>query len=370
MKIKIHAIAFNHTPGAINTSALTIRKNYSTPISVPEWTPQTDGQNARAAYSIQDTAGQTITIYAQLSCDVPGTTVRIKAIGGDELGQVAEQVVTINNNYIAFSLSGTNLASAGVNILYTGWQWSYKQGNGDWIYIDTTNFTVYTLLSRPSAPWSNSTNPNDTQLPWTDVLDVTNRWAQGATTPDEVQRLITEEVYDLGEPTPAVIAYDIINGATNYAYPNFRCTEFLQRINGQYGLGMLVNCTDCATIVSSFSNILGCQLLQSRMGFDFALRIIRAIGRHVWAVPFNGYFSYHEVAWKVPCDSNANLYDACLQIDTTLQNAPPSGYLPVNMPFGTCTTLADYKLYLTTSQQDGCPRCLPIPTTAQLRSIS
>ena len=46
----------------------------------------------------------------------------------------------------------------------------------------------------------------------------------------------------------------------------FECTQFLDRLRGGPGLGGTVNCTDCAVIVSTFSNALGCDLWQSRMG--------------------------------------------------------------------------------------------------------
>jgi hypothetical protein len=48
--------------------------------------------------------------------------------------------------------------------------------------------------------------------------------------------------------------------------PNFECTQFVERLRGGNGNGIYANCSDCATIVASFANVLGCDLWQSRMG--------------------------------------------------------------------------------------------------------
>ena len=369
MKIEITGIKFNHTPGTINTGALTIRENKTRNITVPEWTPSKNGGDARAAYSIQDISGNTITVQALFTCDTPGTKVKIRTTGGNLFGDVTAQEVTLSNNYVSFSLSGTTLTA--IDVLDIAWLWQYQlEGSTTWVDISVTFFRIYTLLSKPCAPWINSTNFNNTQLPWTEVLDVTNAWAQGATTPAEVKQMITAAVYALGETPVPIIKYDTLHGATNYAYPDFQCTEFLDRLAGQYGLGSNVNCTDCATIVSSFTNILGCDLWQSVMGFSFDLRTLRAIGTKVWAVPFNGKFAYHEVAWEDPCDERARLYDACLELNTNRNTGAPTPLLPINMVFGPCTNLTDYRAYLTTSGSGGCGSCLPIPGEKEHRTVS
>lgn len=367
MSVQINGIKFNHTPGTINIGALMIRKDATTDITAPEWVPNMN-HTAKAAYSIQDTTNNSIQVHVLFTSDVPGRKVKIKAEGGGQFGHIAETEITINNSYIPLVLSGTDLAPHGVNILATKWNWSYKIGNGGWVFIRETHFTIYTVLAQPYAPWSHSTNFNDTQLPWTDVLDVTNRWAQGSTTTDEAAGLITMELYDLGESIPAILEYDTTVGASNYSTPDFRCTEFLERCHGLPGLGSKVNCADCATIVSSFANILGSQLWQSQMRANFQLRPLRAIGLKRWEAPFGGYFIYHEVAWKNACDVTDNLYDGCLEVNTNRVGNDKVPLLPRNMEFGACTDLTKYRSYLTTTT--GCPDCLPDTTTRKRRTIS
>ena len=62
-------------------------------------------------------------------------------------------------------------------------------------------------------------------------------------------------MYALGT---SAISYSCNFGAPpNYSFMAFDCTAFLERLAGLPGNGRNVNCSDCATIVSSFANALG-----------------------------------------------------------------------------------------------------------------
>ena len=304
------------------------------------------------------------------TCDTPGATFIIRTTGGGNMGDVAETTIVMDGNYFSFPLTGTNFTDIGVDILNVAWNWQYKTEQANWTAIGTTNFTIYTVISQPTAPWSNSNNSTDTQLPWTDVLDVACVWAKGATTTDSVNELITKAVFNLGATTPPLIKYNTSTGTSAFCVRNFNCTAFLERLDGQGNRGAGVNGSDCATIVSSFSNILGSDLWQSRMAHNFALRRVRVIGTPNFAVPFNGSFSYHEVAWKGECTTDCNVYDACLELNSNRVAGAPVPLLAVNIPFGSCTDLSAYRAYLTTNEPNGCAACLPQPTTRQRRSVS
>jgi hypothetical protein len=153
---------------------------------------------------------------------------------------------------------------------------------------------------------------------------------------------VTREVYNLG---PNVIEYDCPNlGSTHYIIVGeFDCTAFLDRLSGGIGSGHYVNCRDCATIVSTFANVLGCDLSQSMMGTNsdvFFLNPMLAIGCNTWhpgCTSWDGhYFSWHEVAWKGACTSDDEIFDACLQVDGDADptSAPHTPLLPINMRFG------------------------------------
>jgi hypothetical protein len=149
----------------------------------------------------------------------------------------------------------------------------------------------------------------------------------------------------------------------------------LELLKGGKGLGNRVNCTDCATIVSTFSNILGCNLWQSRMfsdmSYQFGLNPILAIGYKVWQTACNGPgFGYHEVAWKGNCTENDELFDACLQVDgdndPTANDPLHSALLPTNMLFGNPGDMQYLdRLVPPDSRQD----CRPQPTTRHRREI-
>ena len=149
-------------------------------------------------------------------------------------------------------------------------------------------------------------------------------------------------------------------------------SQMIERLNGGLGLGPMVNCTDSANTVSTFANLVGCDLWQSRMGEGFDLNPILAIGYpppDPWP-PWDG-FTYHEVAWKGACTENERLFDGCLMVDgdNDPTNAPHAWLLPTDMLFGDCTTM-HYRLRLCPPGSYGCAMCQPMPTTTrQRRSI-
>jgi hypothetical protein len=204
-------------------------------------------------------------------------------------------------------------------------------------------------------------------------LDYACAWARLAKTRDEAAGKVTERVYELG---PSIIEYDCPGGgSTHYAsFGQFNCTKFLERLRGLAGNGNLVNCTDCATIVSTFANILGCDLWASRMGGAyFLLNPLLAIGSSVWQPACNwpgGGFGYHEVAWKNNCTEQDEIFDACLQVDGDAdpRHAPHTGLLPVNMKFGNCITM-DYRLRLSPPVSGGCNNCNAQPSTKVRRPV-
>jgi hypothetical protein len=298
----------------------------------------------------------------------------VRALFGNvnTLGDVRARQVTFTQgdetDFETFELTG-GLASH-IRADTIEWRWQYRPGgSGSWVDFETTRHTIYSILELPKDPWRQTPYaPSNMELPWTEVLDYTCSWARLSGTLDTAARRITENVYALG---PATVEYDCPTGGdTKYAYPYFFCTDFLDRLRGGPGRGRYVNCSDCATIVSTFANILGCDLWQSRMGGGwFALNPILGIGSSVWQTACNwGGFSYHEVAWKGACTSNENIYDACLKVDGDADptTAPHTPMLPVNMRFGN-TGDGDYRDRL--ASPAGRPTCNPAPSTRQRRMV-
>ena len=410
MSVRLEAIKFNHDPNGATVDALNIRRNATQDVHVPEWrrgisvTPQ----DSPAAYSMADTRGRTLTIQAQfrrLDPKVEKVEVRAKdptydprpgpkgcaawlawlirlllrALTGNVLGEVRKRVVHFPpgglTGFETFELKNVGLWSAGVGARTTTWRWQYRVGGGAWTDFATTEHRIYTVAEVPKAPWVQAPwSTANTQLPWTDVLDYACQWALLAQDPDQAAAGVTRGVYELG---PSVVTYDCPGGgSTHYALGSFNCTRFIERLKGGLGNGQYVNCTDCATILSTFANALGADLWQSRMqppgsssAWSFGLNPLLGIGSSLWQ-PACGWpgFSYHEVAWKGACTSAEPIFDACLQVDGDVDPtvAPHTALLPVNIVFGGVGA-GLYRDRLSTPA--GRPDCEPNPGSRQRRTV-
>ncbi len=402
MPVTINAIKFNHNPNSINNDAINIRKNFSTPVLFPEWQ---NGicvvpEDSLAAYCIKETQGNTITIQASFTMsNITASSVKIRAIdpaknppggngciglivrilfilfraiSGNVLGEVKKKNVTVVNGstgFITFNLKHTLIGKTGIGIHTTQWLWQYSEDDGKtWKNIATTQHRIYILLEAPASPWNLTAGSQ--QNPWTDVLNYVCTWAMLKKTRDAAAGAITLNVFNLG---PAILIYDCPGGGSSHytGGGTFHCTQFIDRLKGGLGNGQYVNCTDCGTIVCSFSNILGCDLWSSRMGYSFNLNAINAIGYSNWISCGWSGFSYHEVAWKDNCTDADAIFDACLQVDGDADpaTAPHTPLLPVNMIFGTCTS-NEYRWRLSPPGPGGCLNCNPQPGTRIRRSIA
>jgi len=401
--IRVEAIKFNHDPSSAANDALNVRRNGSEWVHVPEWRRGISvmPEDSPAAYALGPVHGHTVTVQASLSSTEPTITqaeIRaldnvvdprgpygclgvlrhllrwaIRALFGNVLGEVQARQVTFaagQSGFASFTLIRTRLAHARVGVHTTEWRWQYRLAPGDtWTAIAVTRHRIYTVLDIPTAPWQQMPySTGNTQLPWTDVLDYACDWGWGAASAVAAAAGVTHGVYDLG---PGVVTYDCPGGgSSHYSWGGFDCTGFLDRLGGGTGNGYYVNCSDCATFVSSFANILGCDLWQSRMGWGFALNPLLGIGSSMWQ-PACGWpgFSYHEVAWIGACDVNDHVFDACLQVDGDADptSAPHTPLLPIDMRFGNPGD-TDYRDRLATPA--GRPTCAPQPATKTRRVVS
>ena len=263
------------------------------------------------------------------------------------LGEVAPRLVEFGldgrTGAQLFQLQDSRIAARGVSVQDAGLLWQYRlPDDPTWQDIGLSLHRVYTILGRPTLPWLEGPVALNTQIPWTDVLDVACEWARGAFTTTAAAERITAAVFELG---PELLEYGCPIGAREM-YANtllnlFNCTMFLNRLAGGPGNGPYVNCTDCATIVSTFANIVGCDLWQSRMGSYFPAFVCfptLLIGARAWQSPcgLGLGFTYHEVGWTGACTAADAVYDACLllDIDPPFIGRLPIPLLPVNMTFG------------------------------------
>lgn len=362
MEIQLDSIKFNHDPGGHETDALTLGRNGHAFVRVPEWRSSGGLVQSAVAYAVRGTNADALTVQARFRVPTPQLAeVEVRALDANNpaanvLGAVGRAAVGFNfetmSPFVTFPLHNTRLAGAGVGTHEVRWRWQVRvppsQNFTDFAF---TSHKIYTVLARPNAPWQQSPDHTDEfQLPWVEVLDWACRWAGGARDEDQAAELITRSLHALG---PHLIRYDEHGGHSTYTHStsrntgarDFLCNRFLRLLRGE-GLPphRLVNCSDCATIVSVFANILGCSLSPSTMaatqppdGVGFLLNQILPVGFEAWSPNFHfGRFSYHEVAWKGACTETDGVFDACLRLDRDADPfaAPHEPLLAVNMPFG------------------------------------
>lgn len=398
MSILLEAINFNHNQESATADALNVRKNNTEFIEPPEWlrssgNAQPGPRSLPAAYARDLVGANTITIRAQFkrlpgstletveicavdghsvspsrrdgACGVPVNTT-LNGLGVNVLGTVKSRSVMFGDNgetgLEEFELENVRIAEAGVSVSEVVWRWHFRRDPEDeWTYFDTSTHRIYTVLNVPSCPWVQLPfEEGNTQLPWTDVLDHACNWASSAQDTDDAATRVTRRLNALGQD--GVFKHDGEGCFVDSKTDNFKCTEFLAALQRCAKPATLINCTDCATVVSTFSNSLGCDLWQSQLGNNFETNNILRIGHpsHIATV-----FNYHEVAWEGNATLVDELYDACLTLDANPKTPAFEPLLPVNIPFaGRSQSYRDLLGAPVTIQ-----RCQPHPCTRVRRVI-
>ncbi|MDZ7401893.1 MAG: hypothetical protein ONB37_17180 [candidate division KSB1 bacterium] len=292
-------IKFNYNSSSYSYDALTIKKNNSTGVQVPEWYPAYNrnepmayikSQSDRfieARFWIDRTGFNYAGIYADMS--------------GSGIGDVPEQSVNFNDTqYATQTLECSGSVPNSVGIRSFSWNWYVT-------YIDEVEFEepiwiaesgeheYYTVLDEPQAPMS---------VPWTDVLDYSCDWASGQSSEANVVKKITEGIYNMGD----------IDGDIDYDYSSYYCTDydklklgsFLDDITSKNNVK--VNCTDCGNLVDVFTAAVGSQSHSKRIWSGIKTKEIDPIGSIFgWRIV---YWSYHQYGWI-----NNLVDDSSLRVD-------------------------------------------------------
>ncbi len=382
MSVTVHAVLFNHTPGDIRSGALNVRRNFRRPAILPEWQPGMSAADSVAVY-VNDAVDETqLMIHAELRSLTGAGTIEVRAVevdsvfplqlylplvpraawqagiasawlhamylawsdwmlaGGNVLGEVVARQVKIGPNgssgLVPFRLRNVRLRARGAGASSVLWRWQFRTAPGTpWVDAGLSAHTICAIASTPTRPWlTEPFTTTNTNLVWTDVLRFACTWARGVRSRAEAAKAITEAIYALGtESGGGLLEYGCVTGApAMYAFPLFNLTAFLDRLEGGFGAGRFVNCTDCAAFVATFANALGCDFSVSRMrgaGQTFRCNPLLAIGSKRWqepcGLPFG--FTYHEVAWSGECGPSDLICDACAGF-SGLTTVPPPGTVP------------------------------------------
>lgn len=400
MQVLLEAIKFNHDPDSATCDAFNIRRNETEFVHVPEWRRgiSVRPEDSPAAYARDELAERTPTIKAKfsfLNADPGIERIKIRALDGrlnpktnsskgsnsffpmvrplirealdNVLGSVTEREINVQTHeeFEFFNLHESKIQTVGVTATDIVWRWQFSLSPGSWTDFATTTHRIYTVLCMPTLPWHpDSSVSSNTQQPWAEVLDYACRWADSAGNTDDAATLVTHSVSSLGS---TLVKYDNPNsGSTGFTFgDSFDCTDFLTLLRGQknkHGSG--VNCDDCAAFVTSFANILGCDLSEAEMGLDIPLNPHQRIG-----LPglFKSFFSHHTVAWKGACGEDDELFDACVKLDSDAEPAvsPHPLFVPARIPFGRMHEHL-YRFRLASDEN----RCIPTPGSARRRRIA
>ncbi len=370
MQVLLENIAFNHDPDLSKTGSFFLRRNETQIVRRPEWSNEScrHSECAPAGYVISMLPDM-LTIKASFVCDDPSdtTTIHIQALesGNNILSAVKAMPVTFTNGRsgpVTFDLPNarSRIIAAGIRVRDITWDWQFSKDGEHWTNFQTTEHRIYTVREMPNLPWKpESNNVTEINVPWTEVLDYACKWAEGLNDKDQAAESITRNVFHLGQEN--LIRWE--DGYASYARDQFDCTAFLKLLKRRIGK-RIINCDDCATIVSTFANVLGCNLFQSDMGFVFFTNPVVLIGHTEESIQ---RFSRHAVAWKLNCDEHAALFDACLQVDADgmpKAKDPKHEFIhPTNLVFST----ARQNSYRSCLFDVG--TCNPDPNSKQQRSL-
>jgi len=395
ISVILKSVSFCHDPTGASNCALPIRKDATENVNVPEWDAnKKEAKDSPAAYAIAPASLSTVTIRAKfvvVNSSTDPVVVSIKADDGGILGAVDpftltcgpgsqefDQLIELTNQTFAPNKATRSARETPggaapplrqtvypVTRADVSWTWKYL-APGAVTYSDllSTKHRIYTLLDIPTAPWSLAPNRDSLYLPWTAALDYACNWANGATDRTGAATNITQTVNaGLGLTYESVSGYGVYT-ATVWWESQFRLTDFLNFVQGVTpNPGSVVNCTDCASIVTTFANLLGCSLTETLLAGTYSPHIpppqttgflcneIITLGSTAWAYPFSpaNAFVFHEVATEQDPMVFNHVYDACLQVDSSGDPwAWPTGThtpaLPVRMDFDTNPPPATYPI--------------------------
>lgn len=381
--IALDTVRFN-LQTVVASGPLNVRKNAAEWIALPEWRRKgsvhiedslgafaiaslvDDVLPIDACFSAKDPALRSAEIRAVDNTFVPPAVKnrsasilqRIIGSGIEPPVVLREQAVAFHENasdMMRFEVIDPRIDRTAVGMYDCEWQWQYRlPHDATWRAFGVSRHRIYITLDIPYQPWQQTPYAyENTQLLWTDVLDYACRWANGARNKREAATAITLHVNELA---PEIITFDLPGGgSSHYTWSSFDCSAFLDRLGGGIGNGPYVNASDCAAIVVTFANALGCDLWQARMGFGFAVNTVQTLGSTDWQKPGSWPgLTYHEVAWEDACGEDDRVYDACF----TFERGPAAALI-----FGHATALAEDSYRNRLLARSGKYQCDPQPHT-------
>ncbi len=382
-RVGVDAIRFNHDLAASTNDAVSVRANFGEvgfdpatgewssggatnfPACYKAWATPT----VQARFSIEPKISTNVVVFAQMTGNVFGV-----------YGLLDKPVDFVDgaSGWVSFPSIGVLYGQVARNTVNMGWFVSRLGGEAiaPTLHCMTGPHRIYVVLGDPVEPWSNDLVSN--QCAWTNALEWACGAAAGAMDFQAAASNVTEAIN-----TSGVFYYDTVDGASYFTADyrrwlfwqvhEVKLSECIRILNNPFAFEA-VNCTDCAAFVVSFSNLLGCSLYASIMGWFFDTNHYCAIGQAPWTEPtWDWGFRYHEVAWEGNAEDGDLVYDACLRYDgdNDPSSAPHVPQLPVAVPFsdGNPAVPFVYRERLTPNTSDGYSRCISHPEKKMRRTL-
>lgn len=353
--LALETVLFNHGLGKI--SSMNIRENEKKSISAgePEW-------KGSALYPVlynigNFKKGDSITIrctFCSRQEDSETAWVRARDVSDATLfGDSEEQYIRIDkkrSGFVMFRFPNYRLSDKGILKEELRLEWEYSYDRETWKKMGTSNHLIYTILGTPGYPWGEEdvfiryNSKEYRSRPWISALDIMYPYVKGIKDLKSLYRKVTETVnsefgfkYDVKQGRPKYYRED---DEFFYFYLTWCIKDIANHVKA------IINCVDCAAIVTTFANLYGGQLSVRMIGQDFDCYKIQSIGSHDWAYAFQraskegqGHFAMHQIAVEYTGKDQDNrtteVYDSCLKVDDSPTPGEPHGnaVLPVGMRF-------------------------------------
>lgn len=309
--VTLYGIKFNHDLTQCNTSALNIRVNENKNVDIPEWKPD-------AVYPVAYAINQIITRVIICAKFTIGTilprTVQIKAEATEHsvLGNVSPFECTFtfgSSNYVSIPVIFKGNA---IGIKVAEWNWKYYDEQAtEWKPMGISSNNVYLVQDVPNTPWSQVPDLTSLNLPSEQALKLACGWANGKNIISDIPIHIAKSLYYGGKfKYLGTLGYARrFGGVMSFDIHNF-LRDYYSSDNVE------VQCTDCATIVSVFSKLLGgtinCLSITGNSA-NLQTTFICAIGQNNWE---KKNFAYHILnIFDNQFNKHAQIIDACIQVN-------------------------------------------------------
>lgn len=242
------------------------------------------------------------------------TTVEVRVVAPAGLSLLDPGLVT-DGAVAALETVTTPVPAVGRYDVTHAWTFEARRGPSDpWLALPgrfETTHRLYGLVAQPVFEY-----PEVPNRAWVPVVDRVTGWVDGAAMDANgvSDRIVEGVFYELG------LQYDREAGAshyTDYGGGFERATFELSRFH-DLSDGTIINCSDAASIVSAYANMVGVDLRYHIITHEFLggfeLNYLAAIGFDFAPSPFTSgrtAFRYHAVVGPI----DTRIYDATLAVD-------------------------------------------------------